>query len=256
MIKQLPLVISLLFFSAVAFCQSDSDSTRRIPVDTTAKKLVVDSLSKLPAVDTMAKTAAKDTKADSTIALHTIDSTAKQVSRKPFSTRKVKRGRTDSVAKALPGKNIKAYAAAQPTVHSTVKTLSDERYTMLMKGEDFDNMALAGVLNHYPLPDEALKYKIQLGLNPGQLSKLKEISAALHRKRIEMGENIVKNEKMLDTIFQSKQAVDGTVIFYTNRYGLYMGEIRNAVLQACLKTRDVLSEAQITKLESLETPVK
>ena len=61
---------------------------------------------------------------------------------------------------------------------------------------------------------------------------------------------------MLDTLFQTKQAADGTIIFYTNRYGLYMGEIRNAVLQACLKTRDVLSEAQIKKLESLDASVK
>jgi len=91
-----------------------------------------------------------------------------------------------------------------------------------------------------------------LGLNPGQIAKLKDISDGLHRKRVEMGENIIHNEKTLDTLFKTKQIADGTVVFYTTRYGLYLGEIRNAVLQACLKTEDILSETQIKKLESLE----
>lgn len=255
MIKRLPLFILLLFFSPIAFAQSDSDSTKHKSPDTTAKRIVADSISKIPAADTTAK-AAKDLKADSTSAFDKPNNAAKQVSGKHTSAGKDRHTRADSVTKALPGKSRKPSAETNAAMHSTVKTLSDERYTMLMKGEDFDNMSLAGELNHYPMPDKALQYKVQLGLNPGQLTKLKEISAALHRKRVEMGENIVKNEKMLDTIFQSKQAVDGTVIFYTNRYGLYMGEIRNAVLQACLKTRDVLSEAQISKLESLENAIK
>ena len=67
-----------------------------------------------------------------------------------------------------------------------------------------------------------------------------------------MGDNIIHNEKKLDTLFKSKQADDGTIIFYTNRYGLYLGEIRNAVLQACYKTENILSDEQIRKLESLE----
>ena len=121
-----------------------------------------------------------------------------------------------------------------------------------MKGGDFDDMALAAVLNHYPLPDSALKYKVQLGLNPEQLTKLRDVSLALHRKKVEMGDNIIRNEKKLDTLFKIKQADDGTIIFYTNRYGLYLGEIRNAVLQACYKTENILSDQQISKLETLE----
>ena len=136
--------------------------------------------------------------------------------------------------------------------HSPVKTLSDKKYNMLVKGEDFDNMALVAQLNHYPLPDKALKYKVEIGLNPGQITKLKEIADALHRKRVEMGENIVRNEKMLDSLFHSKRVVDGTIIFYSNRYGIYLGEIRNAVLQACFKTENILSDDQIKRLESLQ----
>ncbi len=62
-----------------------------------------------------------------------------------------------------------------------------------------------------------------------------------------MGQNMIKNEKMLDSLFHSKRVVDGTIIFYSNRYGLYLGEIRNAVLQACYKTENILSDDQIKK---------
>ncbi|MGZ3945781.1 MAG: hypothetical protein ACXVJB_12630, partial [Mucilaginibacter sp.] len=88
-------------------------------------------------------------------------------------------------------------------------------------------------------------------LNPGQITKLKELASNLQRKKKEMGENIIRNERLLDTLFHTKEIVDGTIIFYTNRYGLYMGETRNAVLQACLSTEEILSDTQIKKLEGL-----
>jgi hypothetical protein len=116
-----------------------------------------------------------------------------------------------------------------------------------------DDMSLAGEINHYPLPDKALKYKAQLQLNPGQITKLKDIVANLNRKKKEMGGSIIRNERTLDSLFRTHEVDEGNLIFYTNRYGLYQGELRNAILQACLKTRDILSEVQIRKLESLES---
>lgn len=150
--------------------------------------------------------------------------------------------------------SVTAFAQSKDTSfkHSPIKTISDEKYNMLLKGEDFDNMSQVAEMNHYPLPDKALKYKVQIGLNPGQISKLKEIASGLQRKKVEMGDNIIRNEKMLDSLFHSHKVVDGTIIFYTNRYGLYLGEYRNAILQACYKTEDILSDAQIKKLEELE----
>ncbi len=136
--------------------------------------------------------------------------------------------------------------------HSPVRSLSDEKYNALVKGEGFEDMSLVGELNHYPLPDKALKYKVQLGLNPGQITKLKELAPQTFSvRKKEMGENIIRNERMLDTLFRKKQIDDGTIIFYTNRYGLYVGEVINAVLQACLNTEAILSDTQIRKLESL-----
>ena len=167
----------------------------------------------------------------------------------------------DSSAKSKPADTTKhpvkivrkppASVTVSTIPHSPVRSLSDEKYNALLKGEGFEDMSLVGELNHYPLPDKALKYKVQLGLNPGQITKLKDLASNLQRKKKEMGENIIRNERLLDTLFHTKQIVDGTIIFYTNRYGLYMGETRNAVLQACLSTEEILSDTQIKKLESL-----
>lgn len=146
-----------------------------------------------------------------------------------------------------------AHAQTDSTLnHSPVKSISDDRYNALIKGVDLDNMAAVAELNHYPMPDKALKYKKQLDLSPTQLSKLTAINTELHRKRVEMGGNIITNEKKMDDLFKKHQVDEGVIIFYTNRYGLYQGEMRNAILQACYKTEELLSEGQLKRLEILE----
>jgi hypothetical protein len=148
-----------------------------------------------------------------------------------------------------------SYARAQTDTtinHSIVKSITDERYNALIKGVDLDNMAAVAELNHYPMPDRVMKYKKQLDLSPIQLSKITAINTELHRKRVEMGGNIITNEKKLDDLFKTHKVDDGVIIFYTNRYGLYQGEIRNALLQACYKTEELLSEGQLKQLEILE----
>jgi hypothetical protein len=76
----------------------------------------------------------------------------------------------------------------------------------------------------------------------------------LHRKKLEMGLIIINNERTLDSIFKYNRLNNGSLIFYTNRYGLYQGEIRNAILQACLATRMLLSDDQVKRYEALQKP--
>jgi hypothetical protein len=235
MLKHLPLIVLFLLFFIAADAQTHADSMSKHPSDT---------LSKFPSADAVKKALFDSLKKAAPVM---------DTSVKPLPKVKVKPVKVDSATKRITHpKIVKRGPGPLVISHSTVKTLSDAKYNTLRKGGDFDDMALTAVLNHYPSPDSALKYKVQIGLNPGQITKLKEISEGLHRKRIEMGDNIIKNEKTLDTLFKTKQAEDGNIIFYTTRYGLYLGEIRNAVLQACYKTRDILSDVQIRKLESLQ----
>jgi len=67
-----------------------------------------------------------------------------------------------------------------------------------------------------------------------------------------MGGVIITNERTLDSLFRTHKLDDGTIIFYSNRYGLYQGELRNAILQACYETAKLLSPAQVKQLETLE----
>jgi hypothetical protein len=137
-------------------------------------------------------------------------------------------------------------------LHSPIKTLTDYRYDALVNGDDIDGMSLAGELNQYPLPGKVLKFQKQLGLSPAVVSKLTAMDKELHRKKLEMGQIIIKNDKMLDSIFKYHILDNGSLIFYTNRYGLYQGELMNAILQACLATRGLLSQQQINKFEALQ----
>jgi len=59
-------------------------------------------------------------------------------------------------------------------------------------------------------------------------------------------------KKKLDDLFKTHKVDDGVIIFYTNRYGLYQGELKNALLQACYKTEELLSAGQLKQLEILE----
>jgi hypothetical protein len=135
---------------------------------------------------------------------------------------------------------------------STVKTLTDKQYNALLNGEDLYSMGLPAELNHYPSPVKVIKYKTELDLSPIQVNKLTAINKELHRKILEMGVVIIKNERVLDSIFRHNQLNEGSLIFYTNRYGLYQGELRHTILQACLACRELLSQQQIDKFEALQ----
>ncbi|MEO3408199.1 hypothetical protein AAFN85_30070 [Mucilaginibacter sp. CAU 1740] len=134
---------------------------------------------------------------------------------------------------------------------SPIKTITDKQYTLLITGEYlFDDINQAALLNHYPMPGDALKFKKELSLSPNQVTKLTPIATELHRKRVEMGNFIVTNETTLDKLLK-KGTDNGSIIFYANRSGLYYGELRNAILQACVSTGNLLSPGQVSKLETL-----
>jgi hypothetical protein len=225
-----------LFFMPV-FAQTHEDSVKYNPVTDTMTKhqVVADTVSKKQ-VD-----ATKQVVADS-ILKHT-EADSASVSRKPARKTAKKAPKTVAKPALVPG--------AEPK-HSRVKTISDLRYNAYLKGDDQDDMAWTGDLNHFPSPDSVLKYKKQLDLSPIQVGQLTTLSSELHRKKIEMGTNIIRNEKMLDSLFQTRRIDEGSLIFYTNRSGLYYGEMKGAILMACYKTEKLLTPAQIKKLETLE----
>jgi hypothetical protein len=154
------------------------------------------------------------------------------------------------VAKAQIAPDTTTKLPAEPT--SPLKTLTYKQYDAYLKGEDLYAMDLPATLNHYPLPDEVLKHKAAMNLSPVQISKIAVIRDNLHRKKLEMGGIVIRNEHMLDSLFKMHNIDDGAIIFYANRSGLYYGELRNAILQACYATERLLSPVQIRLLEASE----
>lgn len=135
---------------------------------------------------------------------------------------------------------------------SPVRTLTDQQYTAYLNGTDVGNLARSAELNHYPLPDKLLQYKKELDLSPSQVNAITAIIKQLQMKRLEIGGSVIRNERVLDSLFRTNKADEGNIIFFGNRHGLYEGEYRTAVLMACFKTQKVLSERQIKKFEALQ----
>jgi len=136
--------------------------------------------------------------------------------------------------------------------HSPVRTLSDAQYDAYMKGIDINNTGLTAELNHYPLLDDVAKYKKQLDLSPTQITQLNDVLKFLQLKKKEVGGSVIRNEKMLDSLFRTHKVDEGSIVFYANRYGLYEGEYRTAVLIACYRTEKILTARQIKLLEALK----
>jgi len=134
---------------------------------------------------------------------------------------------------------------------SPVRSLKTEEYNAYLNGTDLTRRSYIAELNHYPLPDKVVQYKKELDLSPSQVTAITAVVKFLQMKKKEIGQSVIRNEKMLDSLFRTKKIDEGTVIFYGNRYGLYEGEYRTAVLQACYKTRNLLTERQIKKFETL-----
>jgi Spy/CpxP family protein refolding chaperone len=147
---------------------------------------------------------------------------------------------------------VLAQTSTDTTGMSPLKTMSYAQYKAYIDGVDQFNMGSVANLNHYAEPQKALNWKKELDLTAIQITNITAINTALERKMKEMGDFIVKNERALDEIFRTKKVSDGTLIFYTNRYGLYQGEMRNAVLQAAVKVQAILTPVQRKSYEQLQ----
>jgi hypothetical protein len=147
-----------------------------------------------------------------------------------------------------------AQSPADSVKRSPARTLTPQQYQAYLKGQAGDDMAKVAEMNHYPMPDKVLKWRNELDLSPIQIKKITEINAYMHRRRLQNGSSVVDTERKLDSLFRYNKMDEGNLTFYATRYGSYQGELKNAILQACLATEKLLSPQQITRLESLQKP--
>jgi hypothetical protein len=137
---------------------------------------------------------------------------------------------------------------------SPVRTLTYQQYNAYIKGEAGSDMAMVAEMNHYPMPDKVLKLKKELDLSPIQIKNIETVNNYMHRRRLQIGGSVISTERALDSLFRTNKVDDGKIIFYTNRYGLYQGELKNAILQACFAAEKQLTPQQIKRFEALQKP--
>lgn len=140
------------------------------------------------------------------------------------------------------------------SLSASAKSLGYEQYKGFYDGVDINNLDRIAILNHYPSPKKVIILKKELALTADQATQITAMNKELARKMKEMGSLIIKNENTLNELFRTKQITDGALIFYANRYGGDIGELRNAMLQTYLKTKDLLTPEQLKKYEELQKP--
>lgn len=147
-----------------------------------------------------------------------------------------------------------AQAQADTSLRSKNKKNTDlflSPFETFKSGRNINGLVDLAEHNHYPFPEKVLAWQKQLQLNDRQKLVINQINTALQRKVKEMNGFLITNERTLDSLFRYKKVNNGLLIYYTNRYGLYQGELRNALLQACLKTEAQLTATQIKKYDTL-----
>jgi len=137
---------------------------------------------------------------------------------------------------------------------SPVRTLTYEQYQAYLKGEAGADAAYVAEVHHYPLPDKVLKLKKELTLSTEQAATIMAIYDHMHGLRVQIGGSIIDNEKTIDLMFAQNTVSNGNLIFFVNRYGSYQAELRNAILQACIATKKVLTPEQMKLYDSLRKP--
>jgi len=146
---------------------------------------------------------------------------------------------------------LTSFAQSNDSLHSPIRTLTYQQYNAYKSGTAGGELAYVAEVHHYPMPDKVLKYKKELGLSAEQIATITEANTHMHRLRLQIGGSIIGNEKTLDLLFAQNNVDSGNLIFYINRYGLYQGELRTAILQACIITKKTLSPEQMKKFDSL-----
>ena len=135
--------------------------------------------------------------------------------------------------------------------HHDFQITTAREFEILLKN-GYEDMGLVAEKNGYPSAGMAIGHSKEIDLSPIQLASLRKINEGLKSKMKEMVVFMKRNEAVLDSLFRTNKLNDGVIIFYTNRFGLYQGELRNAILQAAFKNRQLLSPQQNTKLQALK----
>jgi Spy/CpxP family protein refolding chaperone len=131
-----------------------------------------------------------------------------------------------------------------------MKALSPEQVAAYTAGEGM-GYARAAELNQYPGPKHVLELAAELKLTEPQAARIREIHSRMREEAVRLGHAIVEKERALDRLFADRSVTSGSLSRATSEIARLEGDLRATHLEAHLKTRVVLTPAQITAYDEL-----
>jgi hypothetical protein len=126
-----------------------------------------------------------------------------------------------------------------------VKALSAEQLADLREGRGM-GASLPAELNGVPGPMHVLQLAQQLNIAPGQRQALELITADMRARAQGLGAQVIAEEARLDQAFKGRTIDAKGVEEATARIASLQGQLRAVHLVAHLRTRELLSDEQVT----------
>ena len=139
------------------------------------------------------------------------------------------------------------YASQEP---SGIAALSAQELDDLLSGAGM-GWARAAELNHYPGPKHVLELEHELLLESTQRVAIEGVREGMLEEARRIGSQIVEAERQLDRRFSHRHIDEETLESLVAEIAELYGQLRLSHLQAHLKTRDLLSEEQISEYDRL-----
>jgi hypothetical protein len=131
-----------------------------------------------------------------------------------------------------------------------IKALSAQEVSDLLVGKGM-GFAKAAELNGYPGPMHVLELAAQLQLTPDQTSKTEALFKKVNARAVDIGRQLVEEERALDRQFSSKSITPASLQSSLERIATLQAELRRTHLETHLEQTALLSDTQIAAYSKL-----
>jgi hypothetical protein len=150
--------------------------------------------------------------------------------------------------------------AAEPSPYAgldsrPVKALSAEQIKGYLAGDGM-MQALPAELNHYPGPRHVIALAGRLGLNEGQLSRIRRLEADMTGGAAVLGRAIVDQERALDRLFATGSAREVAVREAVSEIARLQGALRYTHLKYHLIVKSIVTPDQVAHYDRLRGYVR
>lgn len=131
-----------------------------------------------------------------------------------------------------------------------IKSLSVSEIDGYLTGKGM-GFAKAAELNHYPGPRHVLDHATELKLDETQLKKTQALFEKMQASAIELGKQLVNQEKALDQLFAQNTATEKSLNDILQEIGSTRAKLRYVHLSTHLEQKKILSRHQIMMYDQL-----